>query len=93
MAVCGIQFCIEHNHAKQATYFRLLTQQLPLNILIIYLLIYLIILNKCIPAHNMSIIFKFADDTTVVGLITKGDEPLCKGTEGERLVAENNLAL
>jgi hypothetical protein len=28
----------------------------------------------CVAAHNSNTIIKFADDTTVVGLITDGDE-------------------
>ncbi|KAL0150918.1 hypothetical protein M9458_053837 [Cirrhinus mrigala] len=48
-----------------------------------------------IPSYNTNIIIKFADDTTVVGLITGGDESAYR-EEIKRLMVwctENNLAL
>lgn len=47
------------------------------------------------PAHSTNTIIKFADDTTVVGLIHNGDESACRD-EVCRLTdwcSTNNLAL
>lgn len=49
----------------------------------------------CVPSHNTNTIVKFADDMTVVGLITKGDESAYR-EEVQRLTewcTENNLIL
>ncbi len=51
--------------------------------------------HDCIPLHNNNTIIKFADDTTVVGLITRGDESAYR-EEIKKLIewcTENNLAL
>ncbi len=51
--------------------------------------------HDCRPAHNNNLIVKFADDTTVVGLISGGDETAYR-EEVLKLAAwcsENNLAL
>ncbi len=51
--------------------------------------------HDCIPLYNNNTIIKFADDTTVVGLITRGDESAYK-EEIKKLMewcTENNLAL
>uniref|UniRef100_A0A8C6PWZ8 Smoothelin b n=1 Tax=Nothobranchius furzeri TaxID=105023 RepID=A0A8C6PWZ8_NOTFU len=37
-------------------------------------LLYSLYTHDCSPTHNNTLIIKFADDTTVVGLISKGDE-------------------
>ena len=37
-------------------------------------LLYTLYTHKCTPAHHSNTMVKFADDTTVVGLISKGDE-------------------
>ncbi len=51
--------------------------------------------HDCIPLYNNNTIIKFADDTTVVGLITRGDESAYI-EEIKKLMewcTENNLAL
>lgn len=56
---------------------------------------YFLYTHDCIPAHISNTIIKFADDTTVVGLITGGDESAYRA-EVERLLgwcSENNLSL
>ena len=63
----------------------------------IYLLTNLLTLltHDCSPSHPSNYIIKFADDTTIVGLISKGDESAYK-EEVEGLVAwdeRNNLTL
>ena len=58
-------------------------------------LLYCLYTNDCSPTHNNNLIVKFADDTTVVGLISKGDEAAYR-EEVLKLTAwcsENNLAL
>ena len=58
-------------------------------------LLYCLYTHDCSPAHNDNLIVKFADDTTVVGLISKGDEATYR-EEVLNLTAwgsENNLAL
>lgn len=58
-------------------------------------LLYCLYTHDCSPAHNNNLIVKFADDTTVVGLISKGDEVAYR-EEVLKLAAwcsENNLAL
>uniref|UniRef100_A0A669EVJ8 Reverse transcriptase domain-containing protein n=1 Tax=Oreochromis niloticus TaxID=8128 RepID=A0A669EVJ8_ORENI len=58
-------------------------------------LLYSLYTHDCSPAHNNTLIIKFADDTTVVGLISKGDEAEYR-EEVLKLAAwcsENNLAL
>ena len=50
---------------------------------------------NCLPSHNTNTIVKFADDMTVVGLITKGNESANR-EEVQRLTewcTENNLKL
>ena len=58
-------------------------------------LFYTLYTNDCIPSHPSNTIIKFADDTTVVGLISGGDETAYR-EEVQRLstrCAENNLIL
>lgn len=58
-------------------------------------LLYSLYTHDCSPTHNNTLIIKFADDTTVVGLISKGDEAEYR-EEVLKLAAwcsENNLAL
>ena len=58
-------------------------------------LLYAIYTHDCTPTHPTNTIVKFADDTTVVGLITGGDESAYRD-EVQRLVewcAANNLTL
>uniref|UniRef100_A0A669B499 Reverse transcriptase domain-containing protein n=1 Tax=Oreochromis niloticus TaxID=8128 RepID=A0A669B499_ORENI len=58
-------------------------------------LLYSLYTHDCSPTHNNTLIIKFADDTTVVGLISKGDEADYR-EEVLKLAAwcsENNLAL
>ena len=58
-------------------------------------LLYCLYTNDCSLTHNNNLIVKFADDTTVAGLISKGDEAAYR-EEVLKLTAwcsENNLAL
>jgi hypothetical protein len=58
-------------------------------------LLYCLYTHDCSPAHNDNLIVEFADDTTVVGLISNGDEAAYR-EEVLNLTAwgsENNLAL
>ena len=58
-------------------------------------LLYCLYTYDCSPAHENNIIVKFADDTTVVGLISQGDEAAYR-EEVQRLTtwcSANNLAL
>ena len=58
-------------------------------------LLYCLYTHDCRPAHEDNLIVKFADDTTVVGLISRGDEAAYR-EEVLKLAAwcsENNLAL
>ena len=58
-------------------------------------LLYSLYTHDCSSTHNNTLIIKFADDTTVVGLISKGDEAEYR-EEVLKLAAwcsENNLAL
>uniref|UniRef100_A0A1A8EWU0 Reverse transcriptase domain-containing protein n=1 Tax=Nothobranchius korthausae TaxID=1143690 RepID=A0A1A8EWU0_9TELE len=58
-------------------------------------LLYSLYTHDCSPTHNNTLIIKFADDTTVVGLISKGDEAEYR-EEVLKLAAwcsENNLSL
>ena len=58
-------------------------------------LLYSLYTYDCIPAHKSNAVIKFADDTTVVGLISEGDEAAYRD-EVEKLAewcAENNLEL
>ncbi|CAI5682340.1 unnamed protein product [Oreochromis niloticus] len=58
-------------------------------------LLYSLYTHDCSSTHNNNLIIKFADDTTVVGLISKGDEAEYR-EEVLKLAAwcsENNLAL
>ena len=48
--------------------------------------------HDCSPANDSNLIVKFADDTTVVGLISKGDETAFR-EEVQNWCTENNLAL
>ena len=51
--------------------------------------------HDCVPAHHSNVIVKFADDTTVMGLISNGDETAYR-EEVQRLTAwcsANNLLL
>ncbi len=57
--------------------------------------LYSLYTHDCIPFHNTNTIVKFAVDTTVVGLITKGDESAYRD-EVQRLTEwclQNNLSL
>ncbi len=57
--------------------------------------LYSLYTHDCIPSHNTNTTVKFADDTTVVGLITKGDESAYRD-EVQRLTEwclQNNLSL
>lgn len=58
-------------------------------------LLYSLYTHDCTPAHSSNSVIKFADDTTIVGLISGGDESAYRN-EVERLAGwctENNLAL
>ena len=58
-------------------------------------LLYTLYTHDCTPVHHSNTIVKFADDTTVVGLISGGDESACRN-EVEQLTVwcrENNLLL
>ncbi len=58
-------------------------------------LLYCLYTHDCSPAHNANLIVKFADDNTVVELISKGDEAAYR-EEVLKLAAwctENNFAL
>ena len=58
-------------------------------------LLYTLYSHDCTPAHHSNTFVKFADDTTVVGLISSGDETAYRD-EVERLVgwcSANNLLL
>ncbi|XP_049924041.1 uncharacterized protein LOC126404710 [Epinephelus moara] len=57
--------------------------------------LYSLYTHDCVPSHNATTVVKFADDTTVVGLITKGDESTYR-EEVQGLTVwcrENNLTL
>jgi gmma-aminobutyric acid receptor subunit gamma/cGMP-dependent protein kinase 2 len=58
-------------------------------------LLYSLFTHDCVAMHASNSIIKFADDTTVVGLITNNDETACR--EGVRALGvwsqENNLSL
>jgi hypothetical protein len=45
-------------------------------------ILYSLLTHDCMPRHNSNTIIKFADDTTVVGLITYNDETAYR--EGQR---------
>jgi hypothetical protein len=51
--------------------------------------------HDCVAMHNSNTIIKFADDTTVVGLITNGDETAYKEEVRDLAVRcqDNNLSL
>lgn len=58
-------------------------------------LLYTLYMHDCTPAHHSNIIVKFADDNTVVGFISEGDESAYRD-EFEHLASwcnENNLLL
>ncbi len=58
-------------------------------------LLYTLYTHDCTPTHSSNTIIKFADDTTMVGLISGGDESAYRD-EVEQLsmwCIENNLAL
>uniref|UniRef100_A0A8C7YJU6 Reverse transcriptase domain-containing protein n=1 Tax=Oryzias sinensis TaxID=183150 RepID=A0A8C7YJU6_9TELE len=58
-------------------------------------LLYCLYTHDCSPQHNSNLIVTFADDTTVVGLISKGDEAAYR-EEVLKLAtwcSDNNLAL
>ena len=58
-------------------------------------LLYSLFTPNCAPSHTTNTILKFADDTTVMGLITTGDESAYR-EEVHRLTkwcSENNLSL
>ena len=58
-------------------------------------LYYTLYTHDCTPAHSSNTTVKFADDTTVVGRISEGDESAYRAEE-EQLTGwcrENNLVL
>ena len=58
-------------------------------------LLYTLYTHDCTPTHPENAIIKFADDTTIVGLISGGDETAYR-EEIQRMAAwcsENNLIL
>uniref|UniRef100_A0A8C6LH71 Reverse transcriptase domain-containing protein n=1 Tax=Nothobranchius furzeri TaxID=105023 RepID=A0A8C6LH71_NOTFU len=58
-------------------------------------LLFTLLTHDCTPLHSSNLFIKFADDTTVVGLINHGDETDYR-TEVSRLTtwcADNNLSL
>ena len=62
---------------------------------VLNLFLYFLYTHDCSAAHDNNLIVKFADDTTVVGLILKGDEAVYR-EEVLKLAAwcsDNNLAL
>ncbi len=58
-------------------------------------LLYTLYTHDCTPTHSSNTTIKFADDTTVVGLISGGDESSYRDEVEQLLVwcVENNLAL
>lgn len=59
-------------------------------------MLYTLYTSDCTPAHHSNTIFKFANDTTVVGLISGGEGDTTYPDEVERLTVwcgENNLLL
>ena len=57
--------------------------------------LYSLYTHDCVPAHHSNVIVKFSDDTTVMGLISNGDETAYR-EEVQRLTAwcsANNLLL
>ena len=57
--------------------------------------LYSLYTHDCVPAHHSNVIVKFADETTVMGLISNGDETAYR-EEVQRLTAwcsANNLLL
>ena len=58
-------------------------------------LLYTLYTHTCTPAHRSNTIVKFADDTTVVGLISKGDESAYRDevVQLSEWCGENNLLL
>lgn len=61
---------------------------------VLSLLLYCLYTHDCRPAYKNNLIIKFADDTTVVGLILKGDETAYKKVlKLAAWCSENNMAL
>ena len=58
-------------------------------------LLYSLFTHKCVAKHDSNTIIKFADDTTVVGLITDNDETAYREEVRELTVwcQDNNLSL
>ena len=58
-------------------------------------LLYSLFTNNCLAKHDYNTIIKFADDTTVVGLITDNDETTYREVVRELAVwcQDNNLTL
>jgi len=57
--------------------------------------LYSLYTHDCTPTHNTNVIIKFADDTTVVGLVSRGDETAYR-EEVQKLTdwyVVNNLAI
>jgi len=53
-------------------------------------LLYCLYTYDCSPGHKNNIIVKFADDTTVVGLISRGDESAYREAEALNLSTEDS---
>ena len=58
-------------------------------------LLYSLFTHDCVAKHNSNNIIKFADDTTVVGLITDNNETACREEVKDLSVwcQDNNLSL
>ena len=62
---------------------------------IIYSWLYSLFTHNCVAKHDSNIIIKFADDTTLVGLITNNDETAYRQEFRDLAVwcQDNNLSL
>ncbi|KAI7802780.1 hypothetical protein IRJ41_018385, partial [Triplophysa rosa] len=58
-------------------------------------LLYTLLTHDCTPSHNSNLFIKFADDTTVVGLISNRVETNCRSELSHlaRWCSDNNLSL
>jgi gmma-aminobutyric acid receptor subunit gamma len=50
-------------------------------VLSVYIVLYSLFTHYCVAKHNSNTIIKFADDTTVIGLITDSDETIGRRSE------------